>query len=102
MNVRIRSLIVVQVLPDERRDRRRDRDEADDHLPRQPREVEHVEARCADQQRGAQIGLALDQIHGYRDQHRGEQEILPADTTPNFWKYQASISGSAIFMSSEG
>ena len=67
------------MLPDERRGGARRRDEAGDDLPRQAREVEHVEARRGDQERRAEIGLALDEIDRHGDQHRGEREVLPAD-----------------------
>ena len=43
------ALIVVQLRPDERADRRGEREQSDDDLPRQPGEEQHVEARRADQ-----------------------------------------------------
>src|SRR5437899_12968743 len=80
------TLVIVQLLPDHRAGGRAERDEPDHDLPRQSSKIEHIKTRSGDQQRRAEIRLALDQINGNHDQYECEHEISPADATLEFLK----------------
>ena len=77
--------------------------EADDDAPRQAGEEQHVEAGRGDQHRGAEVGLPRDQRTGTEQQQRGDDVVRACAAWLRILsKYQASISGTAIFISSEG
>ncbi len=91
-------------IPDQQRDANgRQHDRRQHQLPGQAGKKDHRQPRGQHQQRGAQVRLLQDQRHRQGQQAKGDDKIQLAQVAPSRrWNHQASISGMAIFSSSEG